>query len=322
MEPFNQSSSPSRFILLGLSSSPPLAVIGFLAFLVIYLTTLLANLLLIIVVCINSKLQTPMYFFLANLSFIDICLSTTIVPKILINTLTKDRSISLLECAVQMHLHLAFGSTECFILAFMAFDRFAAICRPLHYNNIMSKKLCICFAAASWTSSFINSMVHVIYTFQMSFCHSHHLNHYFCEFPPFLHISCSDTELHELAMYISTGIIVTLSFLLILISYTHILFAIFKISTYHGKYTAFSTCASHIIVVSVYYGAIMILYLRPHSPSSPDIDRPISILYSAVTPMLNPIIYSVRNEDVKWTIRKNLVVKVVLKSNSFLHKSF
>ncbi|XP_075700696.1 olfactory receptor 5AR1-like [Rhinoderma darwinii] len=319
MELFNQSSS-SRFILLGLSTVPYLEVIGFLVFLAMYLITLSANLLLIIVVRTNPKLQTPMYFFLTNLTFIDICFSTTVVPKILMSTLSKDRSISLLECAVQMHFHLTLGSTECFILAVMAYDRFAAICKPLHYNAIMSKKICICLAAASWTSSFINSMIHVVYTFQMSFCQSHHINHFFCELPPFLQISCSDTWLHEVAMYISTGIIASLSFFLTLISYIHIVSTILKMNSTYGRYKALSTCASHIIVVTLYFGTIMIMYLRPHSRYFPDMDRSVSVLYSAVTPMLNPIIYSVRNKDVKDTIRKNLI-KDVLQLNVLLQKS-
>ncbi|XP_040267028.1 olfactory receptor 2B2-like [Bufo bufo] len=302
MELFNQSST--RFILLSFSDIPYLKVPGFITFLIMYVISLLANLLLIIVVRISPKLHTPMYFFLINLSFIDICLSTTVIPKILQNTLAKDQSISLLECAVQMHFHLAFGSTECFILVVMSYDRFAAICRPLHYNTIMSQKMCINLAAASWISSFINSILQVFYTFQMSFCHTHHVNHFFCEVPAFLQISCSDTWLHELSSCIAAGIIVSLSFLLILISYIHILSTILKIRSSRGRYKALSTCASHIIVVTFYYGTIMSLYLRPRSSSSPDIDKSISILYSTMTPMLNPIIYSVRNKDVKDAIRK------------------
>ncbi|XP_040267030.1 putative olfactory receptor 2W6 [Bufo bufo] len=304
MELFNQSSS--RFILLGFSTVPYLEVIGFITFLLMYLITLLANLLLIIVVRFNLKLHTPMYFFLVNLSFIDICFSTTVVPKLLYNTLAKDRSVSRLECAVQMHFHLALGSAECFILAVMAYDRFAAICKPLHYNTIMSRKICINLAAVSWTSSFISSISQVTYTFQMSFCHTRHVNHFFCELPALLKISCSDTWIHELINYIMASIIVNLFFLLILISYIHILVSILKISSSHKRYKALSTCSSHIIVVTFYYGTIMIQYFRPHSRSSPDIDRSISLIYTAVTPMLNPIIYSVRNKDVKETIRKIL----------------
>ncbi|XP_073498387.1 olfactory receptor 5G3-like [Phyllobates terribilis] len=309
MDPFNQSSA-TRFMLLGLSDVPYLKVIGVLSFMVIYLITLVANFLLIIVVTINPKLHTPMYFFLTNLSVIDICFSTTVVPKIIKNTLSADKSISLLECAIQMHFHLAFGSTECFILAVMAYDRFVAICKPLHYNTIMSRKMCISLAAASWTSNFIHSIMEVIYTFHMSFCRSNYVNHFFCEVPPFLQMSCSDTWLHELAMYISAGIIVSLSFLLIVISYIHIMSTILKINSSDGRYKALSTCASHIIVVTIYYGTIMILYLRPHSRSV-HIDKSVSVIYSAVTPMLNPIIYSVRNKDVKDTIIRNLIQDVL-----------
>ncbi|KAG8560009.1 hypothetical protein GDO81_014732 [Engystomops pustulosus] len=310
MDLFNQTSS-SRFILFSLSNFPfHLMVFGFLAFLLMYLITLFTNFLLIIAVKINPKLKTPMYFFLTNLAFVDICFSTTVIPKILVNTLTKDNSISLLECGVQMHFHLTLGSTECLILAIMAYDRFAAICRPLHYNTIMSNRTCICLVVVSWALSLINSMAHVIYTFQMSFCRSHFVNRFFCEVPPFLQISCSDIWLHEIAMYISAGIVATLSFFFTLFSYIHILSTIFKINSSHGRYKALSTCSSHIIVVTVYYGTIMIIYLRPHSNSSPDIDKSVSILYSAVTPMLNPIIYSVRNKDVKGTIRNNLAKDV------------
>ncbi|KAM4013521.1 olfactory receptor 5AR1-like [Anomaloglossus baeobatrachus] len=310
VDPFNQSSE-TRFILLGLSDVPYLKVIGFLSFLVIYMITLLANFLLIISVRINPKLHTPMYFFLTNLSFIDICFSTTVVPKMLKNTLSTDKSVSLVECAIQMHFHLGFGSTECFLLAFMAYDRFAAICRPLHYATIMSKKMCISMAAGSWITSFIHSILEVTYTFQMSFCSSNHVNHFFCEVPPFFKISCSDTWLHEVIMFITATIITILTFLLILISYVQIVSTIVKINSSDRSYKTISTCISHIIVVTFYYGTIMILYLRPHSLTNPNMDRSVAILYTAVTPMLNPIIYSVRNKDVKNTVRKNLIQDIL-----------
>ncbi|XP_069584913.1 olfactory receptor 5AR1-like [Ranitomeya imitator] len=316
IELLNQSSE-IRFILLGLSDVPYLKVIAFLAFLVIYVITLLANFLLIIAVRINPKLHTPMYFFLTNLSFIDICFATTVVPKILKNTLSADKSVSLLECAIQMHFHLGFGSSECFLLAIMSYDRFAAICRPLHYTTIMSKKMCISMAAATWISSFIHSILEVTYTFQLSFCHSNHLNHFFCEVPPFFKIACSDTWLHEVTMFITAGIIASLTFLLILVSYVQIVSTILKINSSDRSYKTFSTCVSHIIVVTFYYGTIMILYLRPRSLSSPNMDKSVAILYSAVTPMLNPIIYSVRNKDVKNTVIKNLI-QDVLRMNLFL----
>ncbi|XP_075700708.1 olfactory receptor 5AP2-like [Rhinoderma darwinii] len=311
MDPTN-STSPGMFILLGLSDVPYLQVIFFLMFLAMYIITLSGNLLLIIVVRINTTLQTPMYFFLSNLSFIDICFSSTIVPKLLINTLAKDRSISFMGCAFQMYFSLALGATECIILAVMAYDRFAAICKPLHYNTIMNKRLCIILAVGSWMACFMNSSIHVFITFQLPYCKSHHIGHFFCEIPPFLQISCRDTRLNEAAMYVSAGILVMMSFFLTLISYIHIISTILKIQTSHGRQKAFSTCASHLTVVTFYYGTIMFMYLRPRSAFFPETDKTISILYTVVTPMLNPFIYSVRNKDVKRTIKNSLTRKLTL----------
>ncbi|XP_063804728.1 olfactory receptor 5V1-like [Pseudophryne corroboree] len=301
MEDSNRT-SPDKFILLGLSNVPYLQIICFLVFLFMYIITLSGNFLLILVVRINPQLHSPMYFFLNNLSIIDICFSSSIVPVILINTLAKEKSISLLGCAAQMFISLTLGATECIILAVMAYDRFAAICKPLHYNNIMNTKMCVCLAAGSWSVGFINSIIHVALTFQLPFCRSHHVNHFFCEVPPFLRLSCRDTWLNEILMYISTGIITVFAFFLILVSYIHIISSIMKIRYTQGRYKAFSTCASHLNVVTLYYGAIMFMYLQPRSSYSYETDMIVSILYTAVTPMLNPFIYSVRNKDVKDTI--------------------
>ncbi|XP_040187939.1 olfactory receptor 5V1-like [Rana temporaria] len=303
MEEVNQTSS-GIFILLGLSNVPHLQAIFFLVFLVMYVITLSGNLLLIIAVRINPKLQTPMYFFLSNLSVIDICLSSTIVPKILVNTVVIDRSVSLSGCAMQMYFHLALGATECVILAVMAYDRFVAICRPLHYNTIMNKTLCAGLAAGAWSMCFMNSAVHVVLTFQLPYCKSHHVNHFFCEMPPFFRLSCRDTLRNEIAMYISAGIIAMCSFWLTLISYIHIISTILKINSTQGRHKAFSTCASHLTEVALYYGTIMFVYLRPRSIYSTETDKTVSILYTAVTPMLNPIIYSMRNKEVKKAVKR------------------
>ncbi|XP_073422691.1 olfactory receptor-like protein OLF1 [Dendrobates tinctorius] len=263
---------------------------------------------LIIVVKINSKLQTPMYFFLINLSIIDICFSSTIVPKILINIISENRSISLLGCVLHMYFHLALGATECIILSIMAYDRFVAICNPLRYTNIMSKLLCFSLAAGSWSICFMNSAIHVVLTFHLPYCRSHHVNHFFCEMPPFFKLSCKDTWLNELAMcHDLTTIIASCSFVLTLISYVHIISTILKIRSSQWRQKAFSTCASHLTVVSLYYGTIMFMYLRPRSMHSPETDKTVSILYTTVTPILNPIIYSMRNKDVKSTIRIKLI---------------
>ncbi|KAE8588193.1 hypothetical protein XENTR_v10022396 [Xenopus tropicalis] len=304
MENSNQTSS-NRFFLLGLTNVPYLQAIYVLLFFIIYITALSGNSLLIIVVRINEQLQTPMYFFLSNLSITDICVSSTVVPRIIINTLSWDKSVSLLDCALQMFFSLAVGGTECLILAVMAYDRYAAICQPLHYNTVMNKKLCICMATGSWTFSFTSAFLHVFFTLQLPFCRSHNLNHYFCEMPPFFKISCRDTWPNELAMYITASIIAMFSFLLTLISYIHIISTILKIRSSEGRRKSFSTCTSHLTVVLLFYGTVLFMYMSPHSAYS-DINKAVSIIYSVVIPMLNPIIYSMKNKDVKGTIRKHL----------------
>ncbi|KAM4663615.1 olfactory receptor 2G6-like [Discoglossus pictus] len=303
MESLNQTSG---FILAGFSDIPQLRALFFSLFLIIYITTLSGNILLIVVVRINTQLQTPMYFFLSNLSSIDICFSSSVVPKILVNTISGDRSISVPGCVAQMFISLAMGATECLILAVMAYDRYVAICNPLHYITVMNNKICICLATASWTAGFINSVIHVFITFQLPFCKSHHVNHFFCEVPPFFKLSCTDTWFNELGMYISAVLIVMCAFFVTIISYVYIISTILKIQSSQGRYKAFSTCTSHLTAVSLYYGTIMFMYMRPRSRNSPKTDRTLSILYTAVIPMLNPIIYSIRNKDVKGTIKNKL----------------
>ncbi|KAG8560038.1 hypothetical protein GDO81_014749 [Engystomops pustulosus] len=305
MENSNQTSSGS-FFLLGLSNVFYLQGICFSVFLIMYLMTLSGNVLLIIVVRINSKLQTPMYFFLSNLSMIDICFSSAIIPKILINTLSKDRSISLVGCALQMYFHMALGATECILLAVMAYDRFAAICRPLHYQTIINKKICILLASISWGVGFLNASVHISLMFQLPFCKSHHVNHFFCEMPPFFRLSCKDTRPNEIVLTIAAQFIVLCSFFLTLISYICIISNVFKIRSSQGRDKAFSTFASHLTVVSMFYGTIIFMYMKPRSADLPEIDKTVSMIYTTVTPMLNPIIYSMRNKDVKDTIKIKL----------------
>ncbi|KAG9463594.1 olfactory receptor 2D3-like [Eleutherodactylus coqui] len=303
MKQINQSTA-QQFILLGLSTDPHLQIILFLILLIIYLMNISGNLLLIMIVRINPALHSPMYFFLTNLAIIDICFSSSVIPVLLGNTLAQDKSISFLGCATQMYVSLSLGATECLVLAVMAYDRFAAICRPLRYYNIMNKAMCIYLAVGSWSIGFINSLVQVNLTFQLSFCQGVNINHYFCEAPALIRMACGDTFLNELSIVITGAIIGMGCFSLILISYVHIISSILKISSSQGRQKSFSTCASHLTVVSIYYGTIMFMYLQPHSkkyfPSETDTVLP--ILYTAVTPMLNPFIYSVRNKDVKSTL--------------------
>ncbi|XP_072284792.1 olfactory receptor 5V1-like [Pyxicephalus adspersus] len=302
MKPENQTSQ-TRFVLLGISNIPYLQTLCFVVFLLMYIITLSGNLLLILVVRINPTLQTPMYFFLSNLSIIDICFSSSVVPKFLVNTLSEDKSISLLECAVQMYIHLAMGACESILLAVMAYDRFIAICKPLHYKVIMNGKVCFGLAAMAWSVGFLNSFILVIPTLQLPLCRSNLIDHFFCEIPPFLQMSCTDTRINVIVIYISAGIIVMCSFFLTLISYFHIISSILKIRSSRGRYKTFSTCASHLAVVTVFYGTIMFMYMRPRSAYSPKIDKIVPIVYTAVTPMLNPFIYSIRNKNVKETFK-------------------
>ncbi|XP_071972473.1 olfactory receptor 5G26-like [Engystomops pustulosus] len=304
MEYLNQT-TPRRFILLGFSNVLHLQVIIFITFLTMYLMTISGNLLLIIIVRINPRLHSPMYFFLTSLSLTDIIFSSSIDPVILMNIFSKDRSISSLGCAVQMYISLAMGVTECVLLAFMAYDRYAAICRPLHYNTIMSKALCIYLVAGTWTVGFVNSFVQVFLAFQLQFCNCPNVNHYFCEVPAFIRMACRDTFVIELSIYITGGIFAVSSFCLILISYVHIISNILKIISSEGRQKSFSTCVSHLTAVILYYGTIMFMYLRPQSKKyshrSSKSDNIVPIFYATVTPMLNPFIYSIRNKDVKNT---------------------
>ncbi|XP_044127358.1 olfactory receptor 1020-like [Bufo gargarizans] len=292
------------FILLRVSDIFELQIVFFLIFSMMYVITLSGNVLLITVVSLNRRLHTPMYFFLSNLSIIDICFSSTVVPEILLKTISKDRSISFVGCATQIYFHLALGGSECLLLAVMAYDRYTAICNPLHYRAIMDWRLCIGLVTGCWVISFINSFILTFLTFQLPFCKSNLISHFFCEMPPLLRLSCQDIRLNELAEYISGAIVHLGSFLLILLSYLCIIITVLKIRSNKQLQKVFSTCGSHILVVSLYFGTIMFMHLHPRSASSAEQDRVVTILYTVVTPMLNPIIYSIRNKDIKKAIRK------------------
>ncbi|KAM5129355.1 olfactory receptor 5V1-like [Mantella aurantiaca] len=273
---------------------------------IVWSTTNCDNILLTFMLRLNSHFQTPMYFFLTNLAIIDICFSSTVVPKILVNTISEDRRIPFLGCATQLYFHLALGGTECLILAAMAFDRYNAICKPLQYNMIMDQKLCLRLAVGCWTMSFLNSGILTIFTFQLPYCKANQINHFFCEMPPMLHLSCEDAWFSEIVEYTSVTLIVAGSFVLILISYLFITLTILNIKSAKQRQKAFSTCATHLAVVSLFYGTVLFMHLRPPSSYSPEQDRVVSILYTVVTPVLNPIIYSIRNKEIKAAIKSTV----------------
>ncbi|XP_004917572.2 olfactory receptor 5B12 [Xenopus tropicalis] len=256
-----------------------------------------------------------MYFFLSNLSVVDIGFSSNIVPKLLVNTVTLDKSVSLLECALQMYFQIALGSTESMLLTVMAYDRFAAICNPLHYNTVMNKRFCVCMAVGCWTVGFTNAIIHVVLTFKLPFCKSHNLDHYFCEEHPFFKLSCQDTWLNEVAMFVATFIIGICCLSFTLVSYAQIIRTIINIPSTHGRRKAFSTCASHLAVISIFYGTILFIYLGPGVAYFTEANKFVSMIYTVVTPMLNPIIYSIRNKEIKDTIRKQLAKLNFKKAN-------
>nr|XP_056719752.1 olfactory receptor 10A7-like [Euleptes europaea] len=293
-----------EFILLGLSDEPTLQCILFSIFLVIYIIILAGNLLIILLTLVDPALHTPMYFFLRSLSFLEICYTSVNVPKMLKNLLSGNKAISFLGCAVQTYFTFFLGGSECFLLASMAYDRYVAICKPLHYHVFMNRKVCMGLAAASWLSGFLMSFGHTSMVFTMSFCGSNEINHFFCDIPPLLKLACGDTSRTEIAVFVVAMIFITFPFLLILMSYAGIIATILGISSAEGRKKTFSTCSSHLIVVILFYGSGCIMYLKPNSTYSPNTDKYLSLFYTIFSPILNPIIYSLRNTEVKGAFKR------------------
>ncbi|KAM9330774.1 olfactory receptor 5V1-like [Gastrophryne carolinensis] len=259
---------------------------------------------MVITITLASKLYSPMYFFLRNLAFVDLCYTTTTVPKLLSDFLSEVKQISFYGCVAQLYSFISLGGVECILLAVMAGDRYVAICMPLHYTNVMNRKLCLIMATACWIIGLLNSLAHTVFTFQLPFCKSRFINHFFCDIPPLLALSCADTFINEVVVYTAGGSVILGSFLLTITSYVFIVKAILNIHTFSGRLKAFSTCASHLAVVTLYFGTIVFTYIRPTATYSLDHDRVVPVLYGIITPLLNPIIYSFRNKDVHEAIKK------------------
>ncbi|XP_006872855.1 PREDICTED: olfactory receptor 2B2-like [Chrysochloris asiatica] len=304
-------SIPLEFILLGFSDRPWLELPLFVVFLVSYILTIFGNLGIILVSRLDSKLHTPMYFFLTNLSLLDLCYTTSTVPQMLVNICSTRKVISYGGCVAQLFIFLALGSTECLLLAVMSLDRFVAICRPLHYSVIMHQKLCLQLAAASWISGFSNSVLQSTWTLQMPLCGHKEVDHFFCEVPALLKLSCADTTANEAELFFISVLFLLIPVILILISYAFIAQAVLRIQSAEGRRKAFGTCGSHLLVVSLFYGTAIYMYLQPPSPASKDRGKMVSLFYGIITPMLNPLIYTLRNKDVKGAF-KRLVARVCL----------
>ncbi|KAM6160100.1 olfactory receptor 5A1 [Erethizon dorsatum] len=305
------SSSVTTFVLLGFADHPELQAFLFVTFLGIYLVTLVWNLVLVFLIGGDIRLHTPMYFFLSNLSFIDICYSSTVAPKMLTDFFQEQKTISFLGCAAQFFFFVGMGITECFLLTAMAYDRYAAISRPLLYSTIMSQGLCRRMVAGAYVGGFLSSLIQASSLFTLHFCGPNVIDHFFCDLPPILALSCSDTFLSHVMNCLVVVTVGGTSFLILLISYSYIVSAVLKICSLEGRWKAFNTCASHLMVVALLFGSALFIYLRPSSSYSLSRDKLVSVLYSLVIPMLNPLIYSLRNKEIKdalWKVMKRKVL--------------
>ncbi|XP_062992696.1 olfactory receptor 5V1-like [Elgaria multicarinata webbii] len=289
----------SEFIILGFKNLQEIHFLLFSGFLTIYLFTVLWNTFIIIMVMVDQKLRTPMYFFLGNLSFLDICYTTTTIPQMLDFLMRERSSISYVGCVLQLYFFFSFVGSECLLLAVMAFDRYVAICNPLRYSLIIRKNVCLQLASVSWAGGFLNSALHTHFAFQLPFCGDNHLDAFYCDIPPLLKLSCGDISLNQ-RLLLSIGLIVAWTPLFcILLSYTYIISTVLKMRSPEGRQKAFSTCSSHLTVVLLYYGSCIFTYLRPIPSESSVNGKLIPLMYSILTPLLNPVIYTLRNKDVK-----------------------
>ncbi|XP_077171390.1 olfactory receptor 5B21-like [Paroedura picta] len=296
----------AEFILLGLSEDPNIQLVLFATGLLIYVFTLAGNLAIILLIQTDQHLQAPMYFLLSNLSFTEICYISSTMPKMLWDLVAGNKTISFAGCALQMYCFLITAATECVLLLGMAYDRYAAICHPLHYTLLMSQPMLRWLLAVSWAIGGLNATVNTAFVFSLDFCGPNKIVHFFCDIPPVLHLSCSDTSLAELVTFMISGSIITVTVSLIVLSYVLIVLSVLKISSAQGRIKTFSTCASHLTVVSIFYSTAIFTYMRPSSGRSMEDDRVISVMYTIITPLLNPIIYSLKNKEIQAALWKVL----------------
>ncbi|XP_032990161.1 olfactory receptor 7D4-like [Rhinolophus ferrumequinum] len=294
----------SEFLLLGLSDDPELQPLFCGVFLSMYLVTVLGNLLIILAVSSDSHLHTPMYFFLSNLSFVDICFTSTTIPKMLVNIQTQSKNISYIGCLIQVYFFVIFAGMDGFLLTVMAYDRYVAICHPLHYTVIMNPRLCGLLVLLSWFIIFWVSLLHILLIMRLTFSTGTKIPHFFCGLAQILKVACSDTLINTIVLYVTTVLLGVFPFVGILFSYSQIVSSLVRMASTKGKYKAFSTCGSHLCVVSLYYGTGLGVYISSALTHSSQRSLIASVMYVGVTPMLNPFIYSLRNKDVKGALRR------------------
>ncbi|XP_069732798.1 olfactory receptor 5V1-like [Phaenicophaeus curvirostris] len=294
----------TEFILLGFGNIPNLRIFLFLFFALIYFVTITANILIILLVVIDQHLHTPMFYLLGNLSCLEICYTSNILPRMLVNFLTKENRISFNSCFLQFYFFASLACAECYLLSAMSYDRYIAICKPLHYTMLMSVRSCLLLAGGSWLCGFLASICTTLYASWLTFCGPNEIDHFFCDYTPLLVLSCSETRETESVMSILASACTMPPFILTLVSYICIITAILKIPSSIGRQKAFSTCSSHLIVVILFYGTLIVVYTLPKTKALRELNKILSVFYTILTPMLNPLIYSLRNEKFKEALRK------------------
>ncbi|XP_012884485.1 PREDICTED: olfactory receptor 5AK2-like [Dipodomys ordii] len=294
----NNGTQVTEFILLGFAAQHKFWHILFVVFLMVYVITLVGNIGMILLIKIHSSLHTPMYFFLQHLAFVDLCYASAVTPKMLQNFMGSKASISFTGCAVQLLVYGTFVTSDCFILASMAVDRYVAICNPLRYPVVMSRRLCVQLLVGSYAMGLLNASVNTSFTFSLKFCKSNAINHFFCDVPPILALACSSIDFNVRILAGFVGFNLTLTVLVVIFSYAYILAAILRISSASGRKKAFSTCASHLTAVTIFYGTLSYMYVHHGTDRSQEQEKVASVFYSIMIPMLNPLIYSLRNQDV------------------------
>lgn len=297
----------THFILLGFLTRPAFQFLLFSVFLVTYLLTLVENLLIILAIRSDGQLHKPMYFFLSHLSFLEMWYVTVISPKMLVNFLSKDKSISFNGCMTQLYFFVTFVCTEYILLAVMAFDRYVAICNPLRYPVIMTNQLCGILAGGCWFCGLMTAMIKMVFIARLHYCGTPHINHYFCDISPLLNVSCEDSSQAELVDFFLALMVIAVPLCVVVTSYVTILIAILKIPSAQGRQKAFSTCASHLTVVTLFYSTTLFTYARPKLMYAYNSNKVVSVLYTVIVPLLNPIIYCLRNRDVKMALKKTIL---------------
>uniref|UniRef100_D4ACU7 Olfactory receptor n=1 Tax=Rattus norvegicus TaxID=10116 RepID=D4ACU7_RAT len=301
----------TEFLLSGVTDIQELNSILFVTVLAMYFVNVFGNGAIMMIVSLDPRLHSPMYFFLGNLACLDICFSTVTVPKMLENFFSTSKAISFLGCITQLYFFHFLGSTEALLLTIMAFDRFVAICRPLHYPSIMNRQVCIQMAVFIWAIPFLHALVHSILTYQLNFCGSNHIHHFFCDVKPLLELACGNTELNRWLLNTFTGTFAIGLFFLTFLSYFYIITYLFlKTRSCSMLHKALSTCASHFMVVIIFYAPVLFIYINPDSGSSLEKDRIIAVMYTVVTPALNPLIYTLRNKEVRGALNRKIRIQL------------